>query len=50
MIYLLWTLAIIGAWNGVSLIARLYCGESLTHHSTTVVFGLWAGYLLIGDM
>jgi len=50
MIYLLWTLAIIGVWNGISLIGRLYWGEPLTHHSWSVLIGLWAGYLLIGDM
>lgn len=44
---LLWTLLVLGAWNGLTAIARLICKEQQApQYLWSVVLGFWAGYLL----
>lgn len=48
---LLWTLTIIGAWNGVSAIGRIYYQEPQKPHLLySIVIGAWTAYLLTGGV
>ena len=43
---LLWTLAIVGAWNAINMVARIYCKIPWTLYSWHVFTGAWAAWLL----
>jgi hypothetical protein len=43
---LLWSLAVLGAWNGLNLIARLIFREPWTRYLWSVIFGAWAAWAL----
>jgi hypothetical protein len=45
--YLLWALAILGAWNGINMIARLCAGAYPWAHGWSVFIGVWAGLILV---
>lgn len=44
--WLLWTLLVLGAWNGINMIARLYYGQPWGLYSWSVLLGAWAGAIL----
>lgn len=46
MTTLLWVLTIVGAWNGISMIARICYRERWWKFAYSVVLGIWAAVLL----
>jgi hypothetical protein len=42
----LWVIAIVGAWNFVNLLLRIYYGTLATTYYYHIVIGFWAAYLL----
>lgn len=43
---LLWTLVVCGAWNALSLIARIYYKEFSERYIWHIFLGIWAAILL----
>lgn len=44
---LLWTLVVVGAWNLINLIARIFYEEPSYFYIWHIVLGFWAAFLLI---
>lgn len=44
---LLWTLVIVGLWNGINLIARIYYNEFIPRYIWHIILGIWAAILLM---
>lgn len=44
---LLWTLAVLGAWNGLGMIIRFFYDETWWSYTPSIFFGLWAGSILL---
>jgi hypothetical protein len=44
---LLWVLAVVGAWNAVSLVARICYGERWWPYWWHVLVGVWSACLLV---
>lgn len=47
MTYFLWFMAVIGAWNLINMIGRIYCHVDWKPYSYHVFIGIWAAYFLI---
>ena len=47
MTALLWVLTIVGAWNGIGLLARICYGERWSPYAWSVFIGVWAAWLLV---
>lgn len=48
MTALLWTLAVLGAWNALMQLARVCCGDRIAWQYTwPIMAGAWAATLLI---
>lgn len=47
MTSLLWVLLTLGAWNLVNLVARAYYRQWSWQYAGSVIFGIWAAYLLL---
>ena len=47
MTALLWTLAALGAWNALNLVARIVYGEPCYRYWPSIFFGAWAAILLV---
>ena len=43
---LLWTLAVLGAWNGANMIGRIYCKAPWWPYAWHVFSGAWAAFIL----
>lgn len=43
---LLWVLTIVGLWNLISFIARIYYKEVSYQYTNHIILGFWAAYLL----
>lgn len=44
---LLWTMTIIGAWNGMSMLGRIYYRMPWWPYAWHVLTGLWAAVILV---
>lgn len=44
---LLWTLAVVGAWNAINMVARVYYKAPWWPYAWHVVIGAWATLLLV---
>ncbi len=47
MTALLWSLAVVGAWNGMNLLARVCYRERWWPYAWNVFLGAWAAWLLV---
>ena len=47
MTTLLWTLFLVGLWNAINMVARLYCGVSWYKYWWSVFIGIWSAILLV---
>jgi hypothetical protein len=43
---LLWTLALLGAWNTTGMALRIYYGETWWPYVNSVFYGVWASLVL----